>query len=378
VEAVELTPRGFWADDRPVVMAPPALKRDGRELAERLLDHEWARGAVVFASSGSSGAPKWIMHRREGLRCSAREVNRHLNVTGGNHWFLALPQFHVGGFGVAARAFSAGCGFTALSGRWDAERFVAELAASGGTHTSLVPTQVFDLVQAGLTCPDGLRAVVVGGGALRPGLGRKARELGWPVLQSYGLTEAGSQVATAGMASLESEFRSAPLPIMHHWQARAGDGGILELRGPALFEAYLTVDGSGIRRGEIRPDGWFATTDLVELGERTLRFLGRSDRLVKVLGELVNLVELESRLLEAWDGRVECRVLALEDARSGRQLVPVFEGQLPAGAVSVVHRLNARLPGFSRLKEPRVTPKWPRTPLGKVDMEALEQRVAGR
>jgi len=224
VEAVELTRRGFWADERPVVMAPPALEREGRELAERLMDHEWARGAVVFASSGSSGAPKWIMHRREGLLCSAHEVNRHLNVTGGDHWFLALPPMHVGGFGVAARAFAADCGFTALSARWDAERFVAELAANGGTHTSLVPTQVFDLVQARLVCPDGLRAVVVGGGALELGVGRTARALGWPVLQSYGLTEAGSQVATAELASLESEFRSAPLPIMNHWQARSGAG----------------------------------------------------------------------------------------------------------------------------------------------------------
>lgn len=346
-------------------------------MEQRLAGEGWARGVVVFATSGSSGLPKWIVHRREGLLSSARAVNEHLGVQRGDHWFLALPAFHVGGFGVAARAFAAGCGWSMMSGRWNAAQFVAGLAEDGGTHTSLVPTQVFDLVAAGLRCPGRVRVVVVGGGALENGLGRRARELGWPVLQSYGMTEAGSQVATEGMESLEAEFCNAPLPVMAHWEVRVGLSGVLELRGPSLFMCHVVPDAGGLRRVGSPDEGWFATTDRVELRGRTLRFLGRSDRVVKVLGELVDLAALERRLAEAWDGQIACRVLAVEDARMGRCLLPVFEKRLPDRVDDVLRRFNGALPGYSRLAKPRVVPAWPRTPIGKVDLRALEARMRG-
>ena len=79
------------------------------------------------------------------------------------------------------------------------------LADRGVTHTSLVPTQVHDLVKADLRAPETLKAIVVGGGHLDAATGRLARTLGWPVLASYGMTEAASQIATQ---TLERPSRS--------------------------------------------------------------------------------------------------------------------------------------------------------------------------
>ena len=374
----ELGSGRLWPDDGPVVFVPPHLAAAGEELTGRLRGESWAGEALVFASSGTSGTPKWIVHGREGVLRSALEVNRHLGVERDDHWFLALPDFHVGGFGVLARAQAAGCGFSRLAGGWDAATFVQALSDCGATHTSLVPTQVYDLVEAGLCAPDRLRAVVVGGGALANDLGCRARALGWPVLQSYGMTEAASQVATSGMDALEGAFRNAPLPLLPHWETRLGCDGVLELRGPALFACYVVMDDGGVRREEAGVDGWFATTDRVELEGNHLRFVARNDRVVKVMGELVDLVDLETRVGELGGESARCRVVALPELRSGRRLVPVFEGRLPEAVDKALEKLNASLPGYSRLSEPLVMERWPRTPLGKVDMQALQELAATR
>ena len=139
MDASLLTSAPFWEDSVPLAAggfpgALPALPE--------------LRGHVLFATSGSSGTPKWIALSKPALRASAAAVNRHLDVTRSCCWGLALPLHHVGGFGVAARAFEAGCALREFAGRWDAAAFARWLAATQVTHTTLVPTQVHDLVAA--------------------------------------------------------------------------------------------------------------------------------------------------------------------------------------------------------------------------------------
>ncbi|MDA0765426.1 MAG: AMP-binding protein, partial [Verrucomicrobia bacterium] len=324
MEPIELRAALFWEDSRPRVFAPPRLGEAARGLEESLAGKDWARNGVVFASSGSSGAPKWVLLRKAALLASAAMVNRHLGVSAGDHWLLALPGWHVGGFGVAARAFEADCGFSVLEGGWDAERFLEACAKDGATCTSLVPTQVHDLVAAELAAPDRLRVVVVGGGGLAEELGGEARRLGWPVLQSYGMSEAGSQIATAPLDSLARKFSSNGLQVLPGWEVETSGGGRLRVRGDALFEGY--VSGAGKRLGADLMDGWFETKDLVSMEGGRLTFLGRSDRTVKILGELVELDALGRELTAFVEGKGEVRVVEVEDGRAGYRLVPVVAG----------------------------------------------------
>ena len=66
------------------------------------------------------------------------------------------------------------------------------------TLVSLVPTQLSRLLDAGLREPPRLRAVLLGGGPIPPALLERAAEAGVPVVSTYGLTEACSQVTTGG------------------------------------------------------------------------------------------------------------------------------------------------------------------------------------
>lgn len=367
MDATLLTEEAFWRDPKPIAAGDfpgeiPACKA--------------LAGHVLFETSGSSGAPKWIALSKKALRVSAAAVNRHLDVTRDSCWGLALPLRHVGGFGVAARAHEAGCGLVSFAGRWDPCIYQKWLEEHHVTHTSLVPTQVHDLAEAALRAPAGLRAVVVGGGHLDAATGRAARALGWPVLASYGMTEAGSQIATQELASLTDAYEPAPLPMLPIWQAQVDDDGRLLIAGEALFSGTL-VKRDGAWVFEKLASSWHRTGDRMNLEHGMLSPLGRADSMVKVLGELVDPAEIERELLALGDGALVPGgfiVVAIPDARAGHALVPVFESSAAAAEPILAH-YNKSAEGFRRLRPAVTMASFPRSPLGKPLRREISARL---
>jgi len=285
-----------------------------------LEDHVW------LATSGTGGRLKLVALAWSGLEASARAVNAHLGATNDDVWLNPLPLFHVGGLGIRVRAGLVGARGVELAGAWDPRRFVEQAGECGATLSSLVPTQVHDLVRAGCRAPRRLRGVVVGGGALSDALFAEARVLGWPLLPSYGLTEAGSQVATAVPGSAETSW----LPLLSHVEARVDDMGVLELWGPSLLTGWMVFEENGGSLYEDpKWDGWLRTSDRVELRGRALRVLGRTDDLVKIRGELVDVAALERALQERVRSGVVC-LRAEVDERSGCRLRVLAENEQAA------------------------------------------------
>ncbi len=64
------------------------------------------------------------------------------------------------------------------------------------SHLSLVATQLAAILDATADAPppDGVTAVILGGGPIPDPLLRRAIAAGWPVIPSYGLTETASGV----------------------------------------------------------------------------------------------------------------------------------------------------------------------------------------
>ena len=303
-----------WGERASFLLLNPRLKVS---LRDRILQSDFPdlEEHVWVATSGTSGAMKVVALSRVALEASAGAVNRHLAVSASDCWLNPLPTFHVGGLGIEVRAALAGARSTSLAS-WDAAEFVRQANEAGATLSSLVPTQVYDLVAANLPAPPSLRSVVVGGGALSEEVRRSALALGWQLLPSYGLTEAASQVATARPGEEGREW----LPLLTHLEARAADGNLLELRGSSLLTGWMTFREEGECRWEDpKNGGWYRTSDRVETQQGQLRFLGRADDLVKIRGELVDLAALERALqLRVTSGAV---VLFVDpDDRNGRVL----------------------------------------------------------
>lgn len=371
MDAELLNDPGWWADERP--LAPAGFPGGLPELPI-------PAGLVLFESSGSSGPPKWLALTKDALLLSAAAVNAHLRVDGDSCWGLALPWHHVGGFGVLARAFEAGCRCARFEGRWQPAAFRNWLFDRRVTHTSLVPAQVHDLTAAGLAAPPALRAVVVGGGHLAADTGRAARALGWPVLASYGMTEAGSQIATQGLDLLESSYQPEPMEILPLWRTRITADDRLEIAGPALFSGSL-VSGPAGWRWVAREGDWHPTADRARVADGRLTPLGRLDAVVKVLGELVDPERIETELLDRAAGALAAgrfAVVALPDPRAEHRLVPVFEETVPPAVMAAaLAAYQQQAPGFRRLQEPVRIPALPRSPLGKIRRRELADWLAG-
>ena len=326
--------------------------------------------AVVFQTSGSTGTPRLVCHSKAGLQASAAAVNELLDASASDVWLRALPLFHVGGFGIIARAEAVKSGVFELEDGWEAARFVEACKVHGASLSSLVPTQVFDLVQCEFACPASLRAVLVGGGRLDPALEKRARGLGWPVLRTYGLSEAGSQVAT----QVGDE-----LVVLPHLDAAIDTEGRLKLRGSSMALGYLHRDEDRSWRFDelLGADGWFETDDLVELDGRVLRFVGRVSSKVKILGELVDVDALEQALLTMLPSGIEAALIDVEEARCGSALVLVIHNDVaPAKLEPCITAFNASVAGFERIAKVVQVSLIPRGELGKIRRGELRQMVA--
>lgn len=352
-----LTSQSFWNDPSPFAWG-------------EVPDIPELTGHVLFETSGSSGTPRWIALSKQALLVSAAAVNRHLGVTRESCWGLALPLNHVGGFGVAARTYEAGCRMCHFEERWEPRAFREWLERSQVTHASLVPTQVHDLVKANLTAPMTVTAIVVGGGQLDRQTGRIARSLGWPVLASYGMTEAGSQIATQELAALNNPYEPAPILLLPIWEAEISLDRVLAISGPALFSGHV-IGGKFV----CRESEWHMTSDLASLEHRLLTPLGRADSLVKVLGELVDPEAIERELVALSEGALSSgffAVIAVPDERSGNALIAVFESSAELlAAESALSLYGRKAPGFRRLKQAVVIGEFPRSELGKLRRKEL-------
>jgi len=349
-----------WQSDEIHLLLNPRMPLEERRVLERAAGRVTLPAHVLIASSGSTGAPRLVALSKAAILASAAAVNRHLDATGSDVWCSVLPQFHVGGLGIHARAAITGARVT--SALWDAESFTRLCAAERVTLSALVPAQVVDLVRAGLIPPPSLRAVVVGGGALSDEAYKRARSLGWPVLPSYGMTECCSQVATA-------THTSPDLVILDHLQVRSVEDGRLAISGASLLTGYVDPEGGLI---DPKREGWFVSSDLGLVEGRKMRVFGRVDDLVKIGGELVSVARLE-RLLESVQNDADAALVVVEDARLGSAIHLATSATDPE---RIVEAFNARAHPFERIRRVHRVEAIPRGSLGKVRREELKRVVA--
>jgi O-succinylbenzoic acid--CoA ligase len=173
------------------------------------------------------------------------------------------------------------------------ERVLADLEVEQVTHLSVVATGLRRLLSlAPGRAPPALRAVLVGGGPCPVELLDEARGRGWPVLQTYGLTEATSQAATERAVDADGVTAGPALPGT---EIRVVEGEI-QVRGPTVMRGYAEDDAATARA--FTPDGWLRTGDLGELDARgRLRVFSRRTDLVVSGGENVYPAEVEAVLL---------------------------------------------------------------------------------
>src|SRR5439155_7014216 len=155
---------------------------------------------VVLHTSGTTAAPKQVELSYGNFRASAAAAQANLPIGPGDRWLCVLPLFHVGGLSILTRTVFYGAS-AIVHERFDAGAVRESLESGETTVVSVVPTMLHRLREAGLARAPALRAALVGGGPVPRDLLRWGEEAGLPLLQTYGMTETCSQIATAPAGS---------------------------------------------------------------------------------------------------------------------------------------------------------------------------------
>jgi len=217
----------------------------------------------------------------------------------------------------------------------------------------------------------GLRAVLLGGGPVADALLARAAVGRVPVLSTYGLTEAASQVATVPLAAAMARHKVVkPVPGMDvrivdegSQEVPSGTSGRIQIRGAAVSPGYL-------HDRTRSPGTWFITGDLGRMDvDHNLAVLGRADDTIITGGENVNPVEVEAAI-EDHPRVVEAAVHGIKDPDWGQIIVatvvaPGVDGQ------DLDQFLRNRLAGFKIPTRWYFVPSIPRTGLGKIDRSRL-------
>lgn len=341
---------------RQVVLLDPALPEDeGHRRMAAAREAAGREALTVVFTSGSTGPAKAVRLTASNWQAAAVCSAAHLGHEPGDVWLAAMPLHHVGGLSILYRSAWVGAGVRWLPD-FAAPEFAAELA-SGVTFASVVPT----MLRRVLDCDDrqysGLRAVLVGGGPIPPGLLEEAAARGIPAVPTYGLTETCAQVATLRPGS-PVEYAVEPLPGV---EMRIGTGSRIEVRAPQVAPGYADTD-------DRAPDSWFRTPDLGELDpDGKLRVLGRADDVIVTGGENVNPARVET-VLCSHPGVWSVVVVGLDDPEWGQTVAALYEG--PASPDEVLGWARDRLGRPEVPKTVRRVEAIPVGPSGKPDRAA--------
>jgi O-succinylbenzoic acid--CoA ligase len=274
-----------------------------------------------------------------------------------DRWLCCLPLHHVAGLSIILRSVIYGTTAVVHDG-FDPDRIAASLEGDGVTLISLVATQLARLLEAGVDLLP-LRAVLVGGGPVPDEVLEEAIGRGATVVQTYGLTEAASQVTTLAPEDAIRKLGSAGRPLLTT-HLRIQDGEIL-------------VQGPTVAPGTADEDGWLHTGDLGRIDEEG--FLYVTDRLGDVIvtgGENVMPAEVEE-VLRRHPAVADAAAVGRADAewQEAVEAVVVLQDGADASADELRRHCAEFLARYKVPKRFEFVGELPRTASGKLLRRAL-------
>jgi oxalate---CoA ligase len=262
-------------------------------------------GGVVLSSSGTTGTPKVVRLGQAKLLHTARSVASHLELASDDRGFNPLPLFHINAEVVGLLSSLVAGSSLVLDDRFHRSGFWDLMRQRSITWINAVPAIVSRLgaLEPEETVPGGIRFIRSASAPLPVVVADRFEErTGIPVIETYGMTEAASQITAHPLSQprragsvglpvgLELRIVRQTEPVGSPLEAPEFHIGHVEIRGVPVIESYV----GDTHRDRFHRDGWLRTGDLGHRDADGFVYLdARTDDVINRGGEKVLPREVE-------------------------------------------------------------------------------------
>ena len=340
--------------------------------------------AALMATSGSTGAPRFVKVTHGNLIANTEAIIRSQGLRSDERAMLILPVSYCFGASVLHTHLYQGGAVVFDSRFMFPDKVLRAITQHACTTFAGVPTAYQILLRRSnlptIALPT-LRRFLQAGGALSAACVQQMRAMvpHAEFFVMYGQTEATARISCLPPQRLSDKAGSVGLPL-DNLSVRIVDSAGAEL--PRGRSGELWVAGSSISSGYLDEpeqterkfrDGWLATGDIASIdAEGYLWITGREGEFVKMRGVRVGFAEIESKVT-AVGGVLECAALALPHAEAGEALALYVVAAEGAGDVTATVRRS--LPCEWICDSVTLVPELPRNEHGKLMRSRLAQVV---
>ncbi|MEY2435798.1 MAG: hypothetical protein QOF97_634 [Acidimicrobiaceae bacterium] len=352
------------------------LYLEGRDPEPWLRPDEDATATINY-TSGTTARPKGVQLTHRNLWINSTTFGWHTGMSDRDVYLHTLPMFHCNGWGMPYALTAMGAKQVVIR-KIDGADILRRIDEHGVTLLCGAPAVVNGVLDAAATwdgpIPGSGRTRIVVAGAPPPTrtIERVETELGWEMIQIYGLTET-SPLLTINRTRAEWDDLDPAERAQRLSRAGAPAVGVrlkLDDEGEVLARSNVVLDGYWAQpeaTADAIVDGWFRTGDggVIEDGYLTI-----SDRKKDVIisgGENVSSIEVEDAVF-SHPAVAEVAVIGVPDEKWGEKVVALVV--LAEGATATEEELIAhcrtKLAGYKCPKAVELRTELARTATGKL------------
>jgi acyl-CoA synthetase (AMP-forming)/AMP-acid ligase II len=343
----------------------------------------------ILFTSGTTGVPKGVVMTHGRTLCVATDWVQMTGLCPADRYLMVNPYFHMFGLKAGILACIASGATMLPEAVFDVDRVVGRVERERVTVLPGSPTlyqAILDHPGRGRCDLSSLRVAVTGAADIPVELIRRMdRELPFStIITGYGLTEAGTAVATGPGDDVETIATTVGRPrpgfeirIADESGAdvAAGEPGEVVVRGGSVMLGYL--DDPEATQHALSADGWLRTGDIGTLDRAGyLRIVGRAKDMFIVGGFNAYPAEIENALLRH-PQIAQAAVIGVADDRLGEvAMAYVVTGSADLTGRDVIAWCRDQMANYKVPRAVEIVDQLPVNATGKVRKDVLRERAA--